>query len=495
MDEFLGKTYFVSYHFPPDTFAREGLTCFKIEMFENGVFEMAQKDVVDPFACAALFETNPEIVRISAYKSTSKNVATFEKFSNGSGFDGQFAVREDPAVITGSEFRFLEVGNPFTAELLFPSCTAPSASPLEASVMSSLALGYFFTCALNSYGEISCWGRNIDGEIGVGEGKKIHEPTLVSLGTKARGAVMLASGGFHACAVDTLQELWCWGNNKHGQVGDGTFVDRRFTPTAVSLDSGVLELALGNSHTCVIDADLRLLCWGNNAKGQLGPEADDLREFYPVNVSVGRYSFAVQISLGLAHSCVIDDADLIKCWGSNEFGQLGHGTTEKIQISPRVVSLGSEPLKGKQITAGAYHTCAIDTLDDLKCWGANGFGQLGDGTTEKRLTPTSVTLGGTSYATRVVVGHQHSCAIDNFYVLKCWGNNSSGAIGDGTNTYRDTPTTVSTISNVSFMDLGAFHTCAYNVEDVTRCWGDNNFGQLGDSTNNAKNTAATVTFV
>ena len=145
---------------------------------------------------------------------------------------------------------------------------------------------------------------------------------------------------------------------------------------------------------------------------------------------------------GSAHTCAILDDGSVSCWGDNEYGQLGDGTTTDRNTPTQTSSLGTDRT-AVAITAGAYHTCAI--LDDgsASCWGYNGQGQLGDGTTNNRNTPTQTSsLGTDRTAVAITAGMYHTCAILDDGSGSCWGRNYEGQLGDGTTNHRYTPTTI-----------------------------------------------------
>jgi len=484
----------VSYDFSDLEFGRTGLTCFKIEMFENGILQMDSRTPNFPSECATLFDSE-DVVTISRYGTSSGSVASF---NSDAGYSGQFAVKEDPSVVTGPELRFVNIGeSTFLAELLFPSCSAPSASPTEAPLpeVDYLTLGYFHTCTLDDRNILLCWGRNTDGELGIGsEDAKVPKPTIVTFDSGSV-ATLIASGGFHSCAVDNLKVFRCWGQNFYGQLGDATYGSSTL-PVVVSLGpdfSDVLQVVCSSTFTCAVDVLGKLKCWGSNKDGKLALDTEETRINEPTEVSIGLTSFVIQVSLGLDHSCAIDDENVVKCWGSNKQGQLGIVGPVTTPVPTVVTSDTGEPLTARKISLGGQHSCAIDLLNSLKCWGLNIFGQVGDGTTQSRSTPTSIF---NSEVKTVSLGYYHSCAIDNLDVLRCWGNNDSGELGDGSTDDKLVPTEINVNGSSSdyavLIGLGAFHTCAYDSGGTVRCWGDNSFGQLGDNTQDERTTATAI---
>ncbi|MBI4700605.1 MAG: hypothetical protein HY744_05490 [Deltaproteobacteria bacterium] len=208
-----------------------------------------------------------------------------------------------------------------------------------------------------------------------------------ALGTSA---LAVATGGYHTCAVKKDGTLWCWGRNADGELGDGT-TQSKSSPVQVSaLGTSALAVAAGGYHTCAVKAGGTLWCWGNNEYGQLG-DGTTQDETSPVQVSVLGTS-ALAVAGGQAHTCAVKAGGTLWCWGRNANGQLGDGTTQDKTSPVQVPALGTSALA---VAAGNDHTCAVKAGGTLWCWGNNEYGQLGDGTTQKKLSPVQVTaLGG-----------------------------------------------------------------------------------------------------
>jgi len=343
------------------------------------------------------------------------------------------------------------------------------------SGVATVAAGTVHTCALTSDGAVKCWGDNRYGQLGDGTTTDRSTPVdVVGLGS---GVTAIAAGGYHTCALTSGGGVKCWGDNKYGQLGDGTTSDHT-TPVDVSgLGSGVVAIAAGDDHTCAVTSGGGVKCWGYNYFGQLG-DGTTTGHATPVDVS-GLSSGVVAVTAGTVHTCALTSSGAVKCWGDNGYGQLGDGTTNDHHTPADVSGLSSDIAA---IAAGSRHTCALTSGGAAKCWGDNGYGQLGNGATNYRTTPVDV-VGLGSGVVAVAAGGEHTCALTDGGAVKCWGNNDYGQLGDGTLWFRTKPTDVVGLgSGVAAVSAGMRHTCALMSSGGVKCWGDNRHGQLGDGT-------------
>ncbi len=344
-----------------------------------------------------------------------------------------------------------------------------------ASRAAAIAAGYRHACALLTAGGVKCWGHNGSGQLG--DGTTTNRLTPVDVAGLASGAATIAAGGDHTCALLTAGGVKCWGSNGSGQLGDGTTTDRSTPVDVAGLASGVATIAAGYGYTCALLTAGGVKCWGRNWAGQLGDGSTTQRNT-PVDVA-GLASGVAAIAAGWSHTCALLTAGGVKCWGLNWYGQLGDGTTFERSTPVDVAGLASE---AAAIAAGYGHTCALLTSGGVKCWGANGVGQLGDGTTTDRNTPVDV-VGLGSGAAVIAAGWYHTCALLTAGGVKCWGANWYGQLGDGTTTNRSTPVDVAGLaSGVAAIAAGGWHTCGLTTAGGVKCWGENGSGQLGDGT-------------
>lgn len=298
-----------------------------------------------------------------------------------------------------------------------------------------LAAGAAHTCALTADGSAYCWGSNSHGQLGDGSTTNRAEPVAVATALKFTS---IDAGAMHTCALTSAGAAWCWGRNNRGQLGDGTSTGR-VLPVAVTGGHELRQISTGGfnvGHTCALDEAGAAWCWGDNERGQLGIGSADIDVSHrrPAQV-VGGHRFA-SLSAGLGrHTCALTSAGDAWCWGENSFGALGDGRsgggsfpTGFDRSSPVRVVGG---LVFAEIAAGGFigHTCGITTDRVAYCWGDNEVGAIGDGTTTDRFSPARV-AGGLTLA-GMDAGFRHTCAFTNDGTLYCWGANGAGQLGIG----------------------------------------------------------------
>ncbi len=226
---------------------------------------------------------------------------------------------------------------------------------------------------------------------------------------------------------------------------------------AIAAASSATAVIAGQRHTCVVTSSGAMMCWGWNIYGALG-DGTTTNSLVPVQVT-GLTSGVTATAAGPYHTCSVVSGGGVLCWGGNQFGQLGDGTTvPAFRPTPAPVSGLASGVAA--LTAGYYHTCALTSSGAVLCWGANFNGRLGDGTTTNRLTPVAVS-GLTSGVVAIAAGAHHTCAVTDGGAVVCWGANFDGQLGDGTTTAQATPVAVSGLaSGVAAVAAGLYHTCA-----------------------------------
>ncbi len=241
------------------------------------------------------------------------------------------------------------------------------------------------------------------------------------------------------------------------------------------------QISAGHTHACGVTSDSLAYCWGFNFSGQLGNGTNtgpDRCGVWPCStrpVAVAGGLRFRHVNAGHDHTCGVTGDERVYCWGQNINGQLGDGTTQD-RLTPVAVSGGR---RFRQVRAGGNFTCAINPSDVAFCWGANSSGTVGDGTNTDRLMPTRV-AGGLRWR-QLNGGTSHACGVTTDDRAWCWGNNGNGQIGNGTSgTVLTKPTVVSGGLRFGQIDAGYAHTCAVTTADRAYCWGYDGFGQVGD---------------
>ncbi|MCA9691908.1 MAG: hypothetical protein KC636_20065 [Myxococcales bacterium] len=363
--------------------------------------------------------------------------------------------------------------------------TDTDATDTDATTDSEVAIapGDGFACMLDAAGVIRCAGENGEGQHGDGS-------TLSSTGSEVVHGEpwrRLAVGNAHVCAIDAADALYCWGDQYRGSVGDGTTPSfqnnesARPSPVQVGHDGPWVAVSAGAFNSCAIDGDGALWCWGPNDDGQLGNGGlgESFAAFAPDEVEGGASWRAVATTSG--HTCGVQQDGTLWCWGANDDGQLGDGTTQ-LSSTPRQVG-GDADWATVAVAASLSqsHTCAIRQDGALYCWGANAFGSLGVGDEDDRSTPTQVA--GDGPWTSVAALFRSTCATKADGTLWCWGGNTSnGLLANGVADVAQvftTPQQVGGDADWRAVQLEGQNGCALLGEDRGRCWGDNATGALG----------------
>lgn len=328
-----------------------------------------------------------------------------------------------------------QVGNGFSG-----ASVAVPTPVVDGHTFTTLVTGRYHSCGLDLLGQAWCWGQGDTGALGHGA-TALVQPTPVQV-VGGHTFVSLTSKGHHTCALDQSGAAWCWGLNTNGQLGTGS-VSPAYADEPVSAAVGHTFQSLGGGafFTCGVEQDGTAWCWGNNEHGEagIGEVAYDapFAVLTPQQV-VGGHSF-VSIHVGFFASCGITDTGAAHCWGYNYFGGLGAGfrTTDWLvdhysESSPLAVVGG---LAFSMLAPGFGHTCGLTTSNGAFCWGFDLYGQVGTGTVTAAypysvLTPQAV-MGGGSFAA-LDTGYDHSCAITLLGEGQCWGADGQGQLGDGT---------------------------------------------------------------
>jgi alpha-tubulin suppressor-like RCC1 family protein len=353
--------------------------------------------------------------------------------------------------------------------------------------------GTYFTCAVREDGTTRCWGKNDKGELGDGTtgGSRSHPAAVTGLGA-AQGII---AGTAHGCAVLKTGSAYCWGDNGAGELGAaGSTVGFSATPLKVGFAPAgphsvttlpdVASLAAGDAHTCAALSNGEVWCWGSNDLAQLGDPSFAGSKARQPNLVPGLWVQGVsghppparKLAAAGQFTCALLEDGHVWCWGLNNRGQLGRGSTgsfSKGEPPAQVSGLSN----GVAIAAGHDQACAVST-GEVKCWGYNQIGLGNAGHSQTSNVP--VTIAGLTAVTDVAVGAMHGCAIKHDGSVWCWGDDSMGQLGSGRDPNRgQAPKAVAGLSDAVRIAAGQFNTCVVERDGTVWCWGWNTDGQLG----------------
>jgi alpha-tubulin suppressor-like RCC1 family protein len=353
----------------------------------------------------------------------------------------------------------------------------------------SISGGSNHTCVRRSDGTIACWGSNEFGQIGDGSlGNGNNRPVAVQV-RDINDARMVSVGSTHTCAVRANGTVACWGGNGVGQLGRGFDGDNRPTPDTVPGLESVWLVASGHRYSCAVVLFGFVTCWGFNDTGQLGDGSTE-NSSIPIRIAIadlfGNLPATFGIAPGNGHTCVLgsNGNTFVHCWGQNAAGELGRPATEVPQID-QTAPVGGIP-NTVEVAAGLDRTCILNASDVVFCWGENSAGQLGNGSTQDVVVPTAVGgLAGAVSARGVAAGLRHSCAWRADGTIACWG--FARTLGNGSTLGSAEPVAVrdgdsNNLSSNNFSVVaGDEHTCTVRATGLTACWGNNFAGQVDPS--------------
>jgi large repetitive protein len=345
-----------------------------------------------------------------------------------------------------------------------------------------VAAGEVHTCVLTSTGGVSCWGLNNYGQLGTGNTAGSSSPVPVT--GLPSGVVSVAAGSLSTCALTSTGTVWCWGDNSTGQLGNGSFTQSNIPvevldPSANASLNDIAQIAAGQNHACAVTNAGAALCWGDNSKGELGNGSVNGSDI-PVPVS-GLSSNVSTISAGSEFTCAVTTSEAAMCWGEGGAGQLGNGQAAS-SSNPGVVldTTGKAPLGGVvAVSAGSEDACALTSGGAALCWGANTFGQLGEGATSAQSNIPVGTVDPTSESplsgiVAISGGQKDFCAVTAAGAALCWGLNENGQLGTGNTSNSATPAPVSGLpGGVAAVAAGYDHSCAVTNSGTSLCWGSN----------------------
>jgi alpha-tubulin suppressor-like RCC1 family protein len=364
------------------------------------------------------------------------------------------------------------------------SCMATGKNP---TTPVEITAGGAYSCVRLQGGQVKCWGDNFAGQLGDGTTTSRSLPSLVP--ALADVTQLDVNATATTCARTNDARVLCWGENMHGDVGDGETTNVHVTsPTATQgLRIGASQVSPGLSHTCALLDDHTVACWGSDLHGQLGDGNYDVDE--PSAQAVANLVGVRAVSAALSFTCALMEDGTVMCWGKGLLGELGNGNSAPpgfilgTGFDPRFDSLVPVPVQNLTnvvaMDAAVDHACAVRADGTVWCWGTAA--QPG-GISLIQNVPAQVQ--GVSNAISVSVGGQHACAVLSDGTVTCWGSNFNGQLGDGTTTDRPTAAPVTGLTGAVQVAAGGNHTCAVVAGGAVFCWGGNASGQLGDGTTN-----------
>ncbi len=347
----------------------------------------------------------------------------------------------------------------------------------------SVSAGGLKTCSLTASGPAYCWGT---GPLGDGSSNSSTVPVAVTGGLTFSS---VTAGNFVACGITTTEAPYCWGALEASSSSS--------VPVPVPGGHEFIALTIGDGfgpgHACGLTTSGAGYCWGNNTSGQVGDgttSGDQIQNGWAVRTTpvavVGGLSFSA-LTAGLFHTCGLTTSGTAYCWGDNESGQLGDGSTAAYSSAPVAVAGG---LRLVSLSAGGSGACGLTTGGAIYCWGPNAAGSLGDGSTTSSSVPVAVS-GGLTFSA-VSVGSGHACGLTSNGAAYCWGWNADGQLGTGNNTGPEQcsagnpcstrPVAVTGGLRFAGLSAGGQVTCGVTPSGTTYCWGDNRYGQLGNGT-------------
>lgn len=376
--------------------------------------------------------------------------------------------------------------SPFERTRTDLSATDVHAAPEGWKGVQDIAIGEHFVCGLAN-GDVYCWGNGRFGELGIGEG---DVQSLVPTGPLAHmnDIVSIRANRGFACALESGGKVACWGNNVHGQLGDGS-KNNRHEPVYVHGISDAIHIATGYQHACAVTRSGHLYCWGENADGQLGKNEGGI---YTRPQRVSGVSRPVQVEAGTASTCARLKNGHVECWGVNAYGELGRGVgPDKLKRSYRP-SRVKDVSQAVDLSGYADHYCAVTESGEVACWG--GKTDLSPRELRRRDRRLDANLPveplpdvgavdevpGITGITHVAVGKEYSCALEEAGQVYCWGENTYAQHGSGSQSDRDDPSPMAGVTNASRVRAGSRNTCVIVSDGRTLCSGANKQGEIGN---------------
>jgi alpha-tubulin suppressor-like RCC1 family protein len=400
-------------------------------------------------------------------------ISTATAVDTGSGHT--CALLADRTVRCWGSNRFGQVGHPSIPGTQDPP--QPHPAPVQVpgiATANAVAAGGSLTCALLADRTVSCWGGSGHSYPGGGDHRAYPVEGITDV-------TAITAGDIHACGLLADHRVQCWNYMNYGPIRDEMGAQ---LPLPVPAIDDAVAITAGLRHTCALLGDHTIRCWGRNDQGQLGnPTNADTETPVTIPVAVTGISDAIAIAAAGEHTCAQLADHTLRCWGANGAGQLGNGTLS----SEYTANIAPTPVTGIIDAAAFAPTCAIGSDHTVKCWGANRYGQLGS----TAVGPVAVDVGGGARA--IAVGAEHACAVRTDGTVGCWGRNTDGQLGVAGVVDAPTAVTVPGVTDAVAIAAGPAQTCAVGADGSTTCWGVNPSGPVGPEHTCALRADRTVT--
>lgn len=379
-------------------------------------------------------------------------------------------------VIVTPEGDAIAVGDGSASVRAFADSIASNEIPVAVTTWTAVSVGDYHVCAIATGGTAYCWGLAEHAQ--TGWWSELPGPAPLPVSVPADFIALDASLRQFTCGLAYDHRAYCWGWDDIGQLGDGGMRgDWIFSEGTLVWGSQQYRLlAAGGYHTCgVASSDSTAYCWGANWDGQVGITTHDYTTA-PFQVD-GDHQFS-RIVAGERHTCALTPSGQLYCWGANSFGQLGIGSVDGV---PHPLPLLVDISVLVDLTAGADHTCGLAQDGAAYCWGLNDEGQLGNGSTTDSPTATGV-IGDLRFG-MLSAGYRHTCGVTkDGSATYCWGQNDQAQLGDGSTSGSPVPVRAAAGIALQSVSAGFRHSCGLTPAGGVYCWGDNRYGQLGDGT-------------
>jgi alpha-tubulin suppressor-like RCC1 family protein len=361
--------------------------------------------------------------------------------------------------------------------------------------------GGLSVCVLLSNGSVDCWGYNGYGQLGTGKSGNVLPFSAVPVGVKGIGGAKAVSvGDAFACALLSSGTVKCWGEGDKGELGNGKTATDSPTPVLVKGISSATAITSYADHSCALIKGGTVECWGENTLGELG---NGTTASSSLPVLVQGLQAAKAVSAADSSTCALMAGGSVQCWGANSDGELGDGPTSEAGGYGTQLVASSTPVTVKNLnnadalSVGGYDSCSLLRSGTVDCWGADQEGELGNGTTGVTSITTAWSMPtpvkGLTGAKAISTGENGSCALLSRGSVDCWGANQVGELGIGKlSMYSDTPVPVKGISTARAISTGSEEACAILANHTLKCWGAGGGGTLGDGTTSSSTVPVTV---